>query len=43
MDEKKEAGSYTVILNANDLPSGVYIYRLQAGTFMQSKKLTLLK
>jgi len=38
-----EAGSYSVELNATDLPSGVYFYRLQAGSFIETKKMILLK
>jgi hypothetical protein len=43
VDARQEAGAYTITLDANDLPGGVYIYRLQAGSFVQSKKLLLLK
>lgn len=39
----KEAGSYEIKFTAKNLPSGIYLYRLQAGTFMQSKKLILIK
>jgi len=38
-----KSGSHTVTLNASALPSGVYFYRLQAGTFNAVRKLTLLK
>ncbi len=38
-----EGGSYTRQWNAADIPSGVYFYRLQAGDFSDTKKLTLLK
>ena len=38
-----EAGSYTRQWNAKDVPSGLYFYRLQAGNFIQTKKLILLK
>jgi len=36
-------GEYQIVLNATDLPSGLYLYRLRAGTFTQSRKLVLLK
>ena len=35
--------SYSVTFNAADLPAGVYIYRLETGTFSDSKKMILLK
>ena len=47
VDEYKLAGSYqvefSIIGEAANLPSGVYFYRLQAGDFIQTKKLLLLK
>ena len=36
-------GQYSVTLNAQGLASGVYFYRLTAGTFTETKKLMLLK
>jgi endo-1,4-beta-xylanase len=36
-------GQYSVTFNALDLASGVYFYRLTAGTFTETKKLMLLK
>ena len=36
-------GTYTIPWNAGNLPSGIYFYRLRAGQFIQSKKMTLLK
>lgn len=39
----KDAGSYEVNFNASNLASGVYIYKIQAGKFTQSKKMMLLK
>ena len=39
----KEAGEYGVNFNAEDLPSGVYIYTLSAGKKFISKKMLLLK
>lgn len=38
-----DAGYHSVTWNANTLPSGVYIYRLAAGSFVQTKKLVLAK
>ena len=43
VEGEKEAGFYTVNFKADDLPSGVYIYRLQAGDFVQTRKMILLK
>lgn len=37
------AGNHSRQWNAEGLPSGVYFYRLQAGTFTETKKLILLK
>jgi hypothetical protein len=37
------AGSYTKQWNAEGFPSGVYFYRLQAGSLSETKKLLLLK
>lgn len=39
----QRAGSYSIPFNAGSLPSGVYFYRLQAGSFTQTKKLVLMK
>lgn len=39
----KDPGSYHATFNGSDLPSGVYFYRLQAGSFTQVKKMVLLK
>ena len=43
VNELKPAGNYEVEFNASKLSSGVYFYRLQAGDFMSTKKLMLLK
>ncbi len=47
VNEKQPPGKYTVIFNAKSsaggLSSGVYIYRLTAGSFSESKKLILMK
>jgi hypothetical protein len=38
-----QSGSYMLTLDASALPSGIYIYRLQAGNFTAARKLVLLK
>ena len=39
-----EAGKlYQVTLDASNLPSGVYFYRLESGSFVSTKKLILMK
>ena len=43
VNEHKPAGSYSVQWNASNLPSGIYFYRLQAGTYTETKKLVLMK
>jgi photosystem II stability/assembly factor-like uncharacterized protein len=43
INENKPAGNYSVQFNASKLVSGVYFYRMQAGEFVQTKKLLLLK
>lgn len=39
--EHKEAGNYQVVWNAKDLPSGMYLYRLEAGDYVETKKTIL--
>ena len=41
--EIKEAGTYKVEIDARNLPDGIYFYRLQAGEFIETKKMILLK
>lgn len=43
LNEYKPAGNYTVQFNAGKLAGGVYLYRIKAGDFVQTKKLILLK
>ena len=43
IDESKHSGNYTVEWNASNVASGIYFYRLQAGDFIQTRKMVLLK
>jgi hypothetical protein len=43
MNEVKSAGSYREVFNASSLPSGVYVYKLTAGSYIETKKMLLLK
>ena len=43
VNEVKPAGSYTVTFDASELPSGVYVYRLQTENFSANRKMTVLK
>jgi hypothetical protein len=42
-NEKKAAGSYSVQFNGSGLSSGVYICKLTAGSFIQTRRMILLK
>lgn len=43
VNEIKEAGYYTVKFNASMLSSGIYFYKIQAGDFVSTKKMMLVK
>ncbi|MCD6161254.1 MAG: T9SS type A sorting domain-containing protein [candidate division Zixibacteria bacterium] len=43
VNDYKSAGVYKVNWNSNDIPSGVYFYRLKAGTLTEAKPMLLLK
>jgi|GEM_PF-4591319 len=43
VNEKNEPGEHSVNWNAQDIPSGVYFYRIVAGNFVQTKKMVLMK
>jgi hypothetical protein len=43
VNETKQPGRYEVTFNATNLASGVYLYRLQAGSFVETRRLCLLR
>jgi len=43
VNEVRDAGSYDVEFNASNLSSGMYLYRVEAGNFIATKKMMLLK
>ena len=43
VDEQKPAGVYDVTFDAVNLPSGLYFYRLEAGSFVETRKMVLIK
>jgi hypothetical protein len=43
VNQVKPAGNYSASFDASELPSGIYIYKLQSGKFVESKKMILLK
>lgn len=43
VDAYQPAGKYEAEFDANGLPSGIYFYKLQAGDFIQTKKMVLMR
>lgn len=43
VNRQQDAGEHTFQWNAEKFPSGVYMYRLQAGEFSETKKMILLR
>ena len=41
--ERQIAGNHSATFDAKNLPCGVYFYRIQAGSFVETKKMVLLK
>jgi parallel beta-helix repeat protein len=43
INEQKPAGEYNLLLNGKDLSSGIYFYHIKAGSFVDVRKMILLK
>lgn len=43
VNEQQQAGRYTVNWNASSVASGVYLYRIQAGSFGEVRKMAVIK
>jgi len=43
INEFKNAGNYMVTFNASEFASGIYFYRIKAGSFVQTKRMVLIK
>jgi hypothetical protein len=43
VNSKQEPGNYSVNFDGSNFPSGVYYYRLEAGDYVEVKKMILLK
>jgi len=43
VNKHQDAGHYTVNFNASALSSGIYFYRIESGSFVNVKKMMLVK
>jgi hypothetical protein len=43
IDGEQRGGTHRVVWNGHDVPSGTYFYRLRAGSFVEAKRLVLVK
>ncbi|PIQ08822.1 MAG: hypothetical protein COW71_09780, partial [Ignavibacteriales bacterium CG18_big_fil_WC_8_21_14_2_50_31_20] len=43
VNEHQSSGKYSVQFNASNLPSGIYFYKIESGSFSKSMKMLLLK
>jgi len=43
VNESRPSGYYNIEFDGSNLPSGVYFYKLEAGDFVESRRMILLK
>ena len=43
VNETKTAGKYSISFDARDLASGIYLYKISAGNYTQTRKMLLVK
>jgi Secretion system C-terminal sorting domain len=43
VNEQQKAGNHALTLNASNLSSGVYFYRIESGSYKETKKFVLIK
>ena len=43
MNREQDAGNYSITFDASKLSSGIYFYSLSSGSFVQTKKIIVLK
>ena len=43
VNEVYESGTNEIVFNASNLTSGIYFVRMEAGSFVSTRKITLLK
>ena len=43
INQRKESGNHTVVWDARGMASGVYFYRIQAGAFVETRKLLMMR
>jgi Secretion system C-terminal sorting domain len=43
LSKRQSAGQHTVLFKADNLASGIYYYRIKAGSFIETKKMVLLR
>jgi len=43
VDEHKDNGAYSANFDTNNLPSGIYFYKIQVGEYTDIKKMLFIK
>ncbi len=43
VDESQAAGLHRLVWNADNVPSGVYVYRIRAGEYVESRRAVLIR